>query len=80
LIVGGLLMVCSAARILFPQRYVVPSVVNFICGMWIVLSPVTLGSEKTWQLFVESVAAGIALMAFAWWSISESLGARDWPP
>lgn len=77
-IVGGLIMVCSTARIFLPQRSVVPSVVTLICGIWILLSPVTLRSAVTWQLFVESLAAGLALIAFAWWSISESLCARDW--
>lgn len=77
LIVGGLVAVCAAARVLFPQRYVALSVANLILGFWILLSPVVFSSERTWQLTAESVAAGVALMAFAWWSVSESLVARD---
>lgn len=77
LIVGGLVAVCAAARVLFPQRYVSLSVANLILGFWILLSPVAFRSDRTWQLAAESVAAGLALMAFAWWSISESLVARD---
>ena len=62
---------------LFPQRYVPLSVANLVFGLWILLSPVPFRSDMTWQMVVESVAAGIALMAFAGWSISESLEARD---
>jgi hypothetical protein len=78
-IVGGLVAVCSAARAFFPQRYVLLSVVNFVCGIWILLSPVTFRSGMTWQMVLEFVAAGLALMAFASGSISESLAARDLP-
>lgn len=77
LIVGGLIAVCAAARVLFPQRYVALSVANLILGLWTLLSPVAFSSERTWQLAAESVAAGLALMAFAWWSISESLVGRE---
>jgi uncharacterized membrane protein HdeD (DUF308 family) len=78
-IVGALVAVCSAIRALFPQRYMLLSAVNFVCGIWIVLSPITLKPELTWQMAVEMVAAGVALMAFALSSISESLDGRNWP-
>jgi hypothetical protein len=77
LIVGGLIAVCSAARVLFPQRHVLLSVANLLFGFWILLSPLIFRAEMTWQLVVELVAAGLALMAFARWSISESGAARD---
>jgi hypothetical protein len=76
-IVGGLVVVCSAVRALFPQRCSVLSAVNFVCGIWILLSPVVFESAMTGQMVIESVAAGIGLMAFAWWSIAESHDARN---
>lgn len=79
LIVGGLVAVCSAARLLFPRRYVLLSAANLVCGFWILLSPVTFRSEMTWQMVIEAVAAGIALMSFALWSISESADSRYLP-
>lgn len=79
LIVGGLVAVCSAARVLFPRRYVLLSVANLVCGFWIVISPVTFRPEMTWQMVIESVLAGLALMSFALWSISESGDARYSP-
>jgi hypothetical protein len=71
-IVGGVVVVCSAVRIFFPHRYAVLSAANFVCGIWLLLSPIVLGSAMSGQMVLESVAAGIALMAFAWWSIAES--------
>jgi len=71
-IVGGVAVVCSAVRTLFPHRCAVLSAGNFVCGIWLLLSPFVLGSAMSAQMVLESVAAGIALMAFAWWSIAES--------
>jgi hypothetical protein len=76
-VLGALAVICGGARALLPRRHLMLSIANSAFGFWILLSPAAFGFDMTRQMAVACVAAGGALMAFAWWSISETIKGED---
>jgi len=76
LAVGALTAVCGAARALLPARNLLLTIANMVFGIWILLAPIEFEHQMTWHMVAATAAGGLALMAFAWWSISETLDGR----
>ncbi|HEY4214873.1 MAG TPA: hypothetical protein VGM84_25575 [Steroidobacteraceae bacterium] len=76
LVIGLFLTVCGLGRIFWPRRLIGLSAANMAFGLWILLSPVTLGFLFNWPFAAESIATGLAIMSFAGWSVVESLDAQ----
>lgn len=72
LVVGALVAVCGTSRALFPRGNVLLSVANLLFGFWILLSPFEFPAQVSWGMDVPIIVAGLALVVFAWWSISEN--------
>jgi hypothetical protein len=77
LVVGVLAAVCGAGRALLPRYNIWLSVANIIFGFWILLSPLEFRAEMTWPMAAATTAGGLALIMFAWWSVSQTIEARD---
>lgn len=75
-VIGALAAVCGGARALLPGRTWMLSAANLVFGFWILLAPLEFEQPLPWRMLAATAAGGVALMAFAWWSIAESLHGR----
>ncbi len=79
-VIGALAAVCGGARAFLPSRNWVLSSANLVFGFWILLAPLEFQQPMPWRMIVATAAGGLALMAFSWWSLSETLEGRRFGP
>lgn len=65
ILAGGLLLTLALTRILWPGWSTVLSWINAVLGVWLVLSPWVFGYSDWFALTVNSVGAGLAIIAFS---------------
>src|SRR5262245_15629717 len=72
-VVGGLIVVLAAMRVVFVREAIVWRISHLVAGLWLTLSPWIFGYVDEYAASVNSIVSGVAIGALATWGLMREL-------